>query len=214
MEYSYISGTAIKVGSDIFEFFEDGELLINGESDTPSAGMVFEGVQSISKRNKGSRNRIIAYKMDLADDKSIEVRVNTKVGMLFVDVNGAFVDSEGLLGGAFEDGKPLLARDGETDLTGHWNTYGEEWQVKDADPKLFQDKDRHPQYPEICLYKADRKHSYVRGSRRRLLDTAEVTLEAANKACSNAKDSVKKAFCVDDVLATRDLEIAEDSFYH
>ncbi len=98
----------------------------------------------------------------LGNDMSIEIRVNAKNGMLFVDMNGSFADSEGLLGADPKEGKPLLARDGTTDLTNHWNTYGEEWQVNNVDPKLFQDTKRHPQYPESCVYKAEKKNSYVR----------------------------------------------------
>jgi len=31
----------------------------------------------------------------------------------------------------------LLARDGATNLAGEWNTFGEEWQVHNNEPKLF-----------------------------------------------------------------------------
>jgi hypothetical protein len=53
--------------------------------------------------------------------------------MLFVDVFGVLPDCIGLMGYA---GKPygLFARDGKTDLTGEWNSFGEEWQVQDDDP--------------------------------------------------------------------------------
>lgn len=221
MEYSYISGAAIKAGSDVFEVFEDGELLINGETNTLSAGVVFERVQSIAKNNKGSGKRIIVYTFDLGNKMSIEVRVNTKVSMLFVDVNGAYsTDSEGLLGASPKAGKPLLARDGETDLTGHWNTFGEEWQVNDTtDPKLFHDMDRHPQYPTNCIYASNSNRSLLRGSRRHLMALPKtnfarpVSHDMATKACAHAKNEELKTFCVLDVMATGDLELAEDPFY-
>jgi hypothetical protein len=133
--------------------------------------------------------------------------------MLFVDMNGSFADSEGLLGADPKDGKPLLARDGTTDLTGHWNTYGEEWQVNDVDPKLFQDMKRYPQYPESCLYTAEKKNSYVRGRGRRLMETNMVSIEAATDACAHLEKDHMKAFCVDDVMATGDLDLVEDPFY-
>ena len=152
MDYSYISGAAVKIGEHIIEVSEDGTLIVNGETvvaladDGSPSSVAFAG-HTVTKSFIGSKRRIIAYDLDLGDEKSIQIRSNSKTGMLFVDVNGAFTDSEGLLGAAPEADKPLLARDGVTDLTGHWNTYGEEWQVNDVDPKLFQDTTRHPQYP-------------------------------------------------------------------
>ena len=38
-------------------------------------------------------------------------------------------------------------------------------------------------------------------------------VEAAEKACVRATGE-KKQFCIDDVMATGDLELAEDSFYN
>jgi hypothetical protein len=118
----------------------------------------------------------------------------------------------------------LLARhDGTTDLTGYslrlltgyWNThtYGEEWQVNDVDPKLFQDMKRYPQYPESCLYTAEKKNSYIRGRGRRLMETNMVSIEAATDACAHLEKDHMKAFCVDDVMATGDLDLVEDPFY-
>jgi len=217
LSYSYISGAAVKIGSNVFEVNEDAELIVNGESSTYTADMVFEGLQSIAKNLKGKKSRIIVYDFDLGNDKGIQIRVNTKNGMLFVDVNGAFQDSQGLLGAASEFAKPLLGRDGVTDLSGHWNTYGEEWQVDDSDPKLFQDMKRHPQYPHGCVYVADSKKTNIRGShnrrRRRLIEANYVSLDAATKACAHLGDAQMKDFCVDDVMATGDLELVEDPFY-
>jgi len=212
VDYSYISGVAVRIGSDVLEVTEDGALIVNGESvilddgsDTSFAGYALKMVV------KGSKKRIIAHNLDIGNGNSIQIRSNTKTGMLFVDMNGAFADSEGLLGAAPEETKPLLARDGITDLTGHWNTYGEEWQVNDVDPKLFKDGNRRPQYPDGCVYKADMKQQ-VR--RRRLFETTkEVTFEAATDACAHVKKDEMKEFCVNDILATGDLDLAEDSFY-
>ena len=218
MSYSYISGAAAKIGTDILEVTEDGTLYKNGQVlalDEDSAETSFDGY-SLTKKFKGSKKRIIEYTLDLGYRKNVQIRSNTNSRMLFVDVNGAFVDGEGLLGAAPEgmpQTQPLLSRDGSTDLTGHWNTYGEDWQVNDTDPKLFIDTERHPQYPDGCMYHGDsNKKQKVR--RRRLFEDQQiVTAEEAKGACAHLKDEDMRQFCVDDVLATGDVELAEDPFY-
>ncbi len=94
MDYSYISGAAVKIGDDVLEVSDEGELFINGESMVHrSAGMTFAGLHDITKTMKGSNQRITAYDLDLGNNMNIEIRVNAKNGMLFVDMNGSFADS-------------------------------------------------------------------------------------------------------------------------
>ena len=224
MDYSYISGIAVKIGPDTLEVSGDGKLIVNGHSTvfpefTDNIAFA-RTVYTITKTLMGDKQRIVAYNLDLGEDidSSIQIRVNTNKSMLFVDMNGAFADSEGLLGAALEEGKPLFARDGITDLTGHWNTYGEEWQVNDTDPKLFQDSHRHPQYPVGCLYTtmAEKNMATMSHVRRRLEDTGIthiVGLQEASKACSHLDDDRMKDFCVNDIMATGDLDLVEDPFY-
>jgi hypothetical protein len=124
--------------------------------------------------------------------------------MVFVDVEGHFEGSEGLLGAPMgEDDTGLLSRDGSFDMTGNWNTFGEEWQVLDTEPMLFQER-RAPQHPAGCVYESSGKQKNVR---RRLMDDAatEVTLAIATEACIKAVGNMKD-FCVEDVMATGDLE--------
>jgi hypothetical protein len=84
--------------------------------------------------------------------------------MLYVDINGHFDDSEGLVGSPQQEG--LFSRDGTMDLSGHWNTYGKEWQVKNTEPKLFR-VNCAPQHPEGCVYESN---EMVTNLRRRLTD--------------------------------------------
>jgi hypothetical protein len=210
MDYSYISGAAVRIGTNVLEVSEDGALTVNGKSiDSDVESYSFDGDHIVTKSFKGTTNRIIVYKIDLGNEKNIEIRANTKTGMLFIDVNGAYADSEGLLGAAPGEGKPLLARDGSTDLTGHWNSYGEEWQVNNSDPQLFQDSSRHPQYPNNCEYTSDVK-SHMR---RRLVDVEKVSLEEASGVCAHLKEDHMREFCVNDIMATGDLDLVEDPFY-
>ena len=133
--------------------------------------------------------------------------------MLFVDMIGNFNDSVGLMGRAGTTKGFLLARDGMTNLAGEWNTFGEEWQVQSKnEPKLFAEN-RAPQHPAGCLYQSQQQtNAYLR---RRLMDdsmNAAMTIELATQACENLIGR-KKDFCISDVMATGDLELAEDPFY-
>ena len=75
----------------------------------------------------------------------MSIRSNTNSGMLFVDVDGTFADSKGLLGTPGSGGIGLYSRDGSIDTRNNWNSYGEEWQTRSGDgPMLFQ-KARAPQ---------------------------------------------------------------------
>jgi hypothetical protein len=230
--FSYISGIAVKLGNDVLEAMDDGSIILNGNDleldlldDSTFAGF------PVTKTTKGKQKNIYVYDLNLDginvstnskngninsninSNSSIQIRANTKSGMLFVDVNGVFNDSVGLLGPSTTTG--LFARDGETDLTGEWNTFGEEWQVIDTEPKLFQEN-RIPQYPAGCRYETKQSTKRLR-RRRRLMELKEdeevVTIETATDACSKASGR-QKEFCIGDIMATGDLELAQDPFYH
>jgi hypothetical protein len=89
----------------------------------------------------------------------------------------------------------------------------------DTEPNLFQEK-RFPQYPQGCVYESStsfkKKKTMLR--RRLLLDSVdEAALEMdARKACAKSvgDDTIMNQFCFDDVMATGDIELAEDPFYH
>ena len=169
---------------------------------------------------RGRDDLIFVYNLVQLDaGKSIELRANTpQTGLLFVDVKGIFpTDVVGLLGSPYHTTE-LFARDGKTDLTGRaWNTFGEEWQVQGDDPKkLFHDKNRSPQFvPQGCVYeqsggKATSSSNLRKG--RRLMELPMLTVDEAEAACVHVTGD-RKQFCVDDVLATGDVELVNDSFY-
>ena len=88
--------------------------------------------------------------------------------------------------------------------------------MRAEEAKLFQEQ-RAPQHPAACRYESELTKPRLR--RRRLMDSGSVSdsfgsveLDAAERACAHAASS-KKMFCVDDVMATKDLELAEDPFY-
>ena len=98
--------------------------------------------------------------------------------------------------------------------------------MRTDEPKLFVNKDRFPQYPDKCvIVNTNEEMTYLRGDksssigRRRLLaaeadDDAEKNklVQDAIKACSHLK-GVGKEYCVDDIIATGQFELASESFY-
>ena len=99
MSYSYISNAAVQVGNDVLEVLEDGKVLINGDSFALDHDSTIRFRQyELVKTKKGSKKNIISYELDLGNGRLISIRSNTNSGMLFVDVDGNFADSKGLLG--------------------------------------------------------------------------------------------------------------------
>lgn len=208
--FSYISGAALKIGKDVLEVQSDGQIVINNNV------LLFDGLvdgkeisgHKLTTRRTGKHKKIVHYELDLGSGKSVKIRFNNKNMMMYVDVNGDFPDSIGLLGSPEKQGV-LLGRDGVNDLSEHWNAHGEEWQVNDSDPKLFLEN-RAPQYPVGCAYE---QTSFKTGIRRRLMDNSNVSLELASAACVSDHDQ-KREFCIADVMATGDLDLASDPFYN
>ena len=137
--------------------------------------------------------------------------------MLYVKIDGDFQDSYGLLGTP-NAGDRLLGRDGDTDMSRDINEYGEEWQVRDNEPNLFQDH-RAPQFPEPCLYYASDggQVKKTHNLRRRLMAdggyvSGLVTKEAAYEACADYV-GINKQHCVQDVMVMQDVEVADDPSY-
>ncbi|CAB9524215.1 expressed unknown protein [Seminavis robusta] len=104
--------------------------------------------------------------------------------------------------GKYMSGK-LVGRDGVTVFEDH-NEFGQEWQVTDKDPQLFQAMDVAPQYPEKCILPDPASRDQVRlGS--------SVARQAAKKACDQSehhfyKDHIEA--CIFDVMASGDVDIA------
>ena len=105
ISFSFISNAAIKVADNILEVSDDGSLFVNGndasESDMMFLPSAFDGFKLI-RTTKGTKSNILAYMLDLGQDRFVEIRCNKKTGMLFIDVGGTFSDSEGLLGNSVE----------------------------------------------------------------------------------------------------------------
>ena len=81
------------------------------------------------------------------------------------------------------------------------DAFGQDWQVLDTDPKLFQNMDRIPQYPQKCILP-----EATMDTQRRL--GASIAKTRAEEACSHAEGGLQED-CVFDVMATGDVELAE-----
>jgi hypothetical protein len=226
LSYSYISQAAVKIQDVILEVSADGTLLINGEDSSdfvPSS--IAGGYAGLTKTIKGTKRNIISYKVDLGSGRSIDLRSNTKTGMMYIDVDGHFSDSKGLLGPSEGEDHGLYSRDGtimDMAAGGAYNSYSESWQVLSDEPMLFQEA-RSPQHPAGCRYTAatntnkedeDGVSGVSPNLRRRLTDAVELSKDEAMKACADAVPGEKKDFCVMDVMLTGDLDAAEDEFYY
>ena len=235
--YSYISGAAVRIGSDVVEVLESGMLLINGDdadmqliNEEEGRGypamthtsLLISGFK-IKSSAKGTHRRIFIHDLDLGNRNSIQIRANNLTGMLSVDLVGEeFGNSVGLLSGKIAahpaanayNQDTLLGRGEDgllmTDSVGYWNSCAESWQIKGTDHKLFHDTNRFPQYPVGCVYNKNKL-------RRRLLDSSGddsiVSLEVAMNLCAG-KVAKKREYCIFDIMATGDLELVDDPSYN
>jgi len=204
--FSYIEKVAVMIGDDVLEFDNDVEnFYLNGalaETNVKHHKTLLGGfivrrdpkALSIRLHDNGSEDRHagLVAKIDLHTRKN---------GFPAVIVDGGHTDvfrgSLGLLGD-WETGK-RLARDGVTELNGEDATdFALEWQVRDDEPLLFKDA-RFPQFPQTCTPPAPREATRLGFS------NFEKEAEAA---CAHWKEDIED--CIFDVIATRDVLVAEE----
>lgn len=184
-DYSYIESAAIKIGDNVFQLSSHGYYILDGvsQAELPST------IGGYTIRQTVQNNKESKFEIQISERKSIELStfkdlVNVRAPVLN---STEFRTSKGLFG-KFPSGE-LVGRDGATVFKDH-NEFGQEWQVLDSEPKLFQDRDRFPQHPHHKCVLPDP----TKDSRRRLGET--VAREAANIACSHWGDL--KEMCVQD----------------
>ena len=114
--------------------------------------------------------------------------------------NGDFKDSTGLMG-SFPGGIKL-ARDNSTIIEDH-NMFGQEWQVLDSEPKLFNNIEG-PQHPSKCK-------TFSLLEMRRRLGESKLTFNEVEKICNKANllNEAEVDLCIFDVLATNNKFTAE-----
>lgn len=209
--FSYIEKVALQIGDETLEFTNDVEnFMINGEPvphkkkhhETKLGGFVVRrDPKAISVRiadGTGPHQRSGAAKIDF---------ISRKNGFPAVIVDGGasdvFKGSLGLLG-EWATGQ-TLARDGKTviPVSKHEATdFALEWQVRDNEPMLFQEA-RFPQFPTTCTPPDKMPQENRLGAAR--------AKKEAEEACAHWMED--KEDCIFDVMATRDVLVAEEGHF-
>jgi hypothetical protein len=196
-DMSYISSAALRIGSDVLEVESQGVYWLNGalNADLPDefSGFSFSHTQPTDKQH--------VFEVHLGGRERVKVKTYKDFVSVLIEQgeNKHFGDSAGLMGD-FRMGH-MIARDGKTVIEDA-NAFGQEWQVLDTEPGLFQTV-RLPQHPNVCTMPTPVQASQLR---RRLSESSSVDELAAEKACAHWGEG--KDDCVFDVLTTGDLEMA------
>jgi hypothetical protein len=190
----------VRIGDDILEVDSFGQYELDdvegADLNDPSANLAGFPIYVDQPNEKET-------KFDIVVDKKMQANItlHTFKDLVAVKVREGedadfYWNSLGLLGSI--EGK-MLAREGETIMT-DVNAFGQEWQVRDDDPKLFR-TDRPPQYPEKCRLPSPKVED------KRRLGEPLVREEDAEKACDHLTGDRKKS-CIFDVMSVGDTDIA------
>jgi hypothetical protein len=214
LDFSYISGVAMKVGDDIVEVKPNADILLNGNVITGGEGVTMSGLPFVlTKEVKGTKKMIVSYSFDIGHGRVIDVQANKKRGMMFVRTKGLFPnETVGMLGSPVKS--EMVSRDGKVLMKNIDEiAYGESWQVKDTEVQLFQEA-LGPQYPQKCLYEdaPGATAQQLRG-RRRLMAKKVVTVEEARAACAGVPGELKRELCIQDSISMGELDLKDDPFY-
>ena len=198
---------------------------------------------SVERVTKGQRKNRVEFIFTFADHSKVIFRGNKHYKMNFIEVHGFSRHSVvGFLGrtkekGFFDrQGKDMLSK--ESSLRNDKSrfsieAYAQEWQVGVDEPKLFMNNSEYPVAPEKCSFlgkgsieglvgndivdpgnNSMNHDEYAALPRRKLTGVDDATAEMAREACAHLSDSnPKKKFCIEDVMATEEAELAYDSFY-
>ena len=200
--YSFIESLALKIGSDILQVSSWGNYILNGisQADLPAT---LSGFSVNHTQVNEMKHQFVIDLSTLAGNSGETILIQTFKDWVGVKVqhldSSHFEDSTGMMG-HFHTGT-MLARDGVTVMEDS-NAFGQEWQVLDTEPMLFQTV-RAPQYPDNCVLPGD-----ATSQLRRRLEENGIEKVAAERACAPLVGAQLDA-CVFDVMATGDLDMAK-----
>jgi len=199
-DYSVIKNFAIGIGTEVFEVAGQGEYYLNGKHQVKPPAM-FAGFP-IKKLNETARcvkldrcPQTVMYKIDFGFYGDIVVTVWKDI--VWTSISASKLGFRGAVGLSGKWGTSgMFARDDT--LLKDPNEFGQEWQVRDTEPKLFY-RERAPQYPTTCTPPPK--------SVSRRVHVNPIFYKKAQDACSHKSEDYME-MCLFDVLATGDLEIA------
>jgi hypothetical protein len=200
-DYSYISAAAVKLNDEILEVAGWGDYFLNGVENggIELPQLTFAGY-GLTHEIQSEKEHV--FTIAITETEKITLKTfKDWVSVKFLGPSSSHFSSSTGLFGQFVTGEKL-ARDGVTiieDVT----EFGSEWQVSDTDPNLFETA-RAPQYPEVC-----RLPDPSKTTQRRLGDS--ITYEAAAQACAHW--GVEKEGCIEDIMKSGDMELAEAGGY-
>jgi hypothetical protein len=203
-DYSYISSAVVQLGQDQLEVGGWGSAFWNGVAiPGMELNLLTKHIHYSTPDNSSNKVHKFEIVLNLGEDATSQyLVVKTFKDWVSVVVYGHdeehFGNSVGLFG-SFTTGKKL-GRDGVTVFDDPIE-FGNEWQVLDSEPMLFQST-RAPQYPQAC------KLPSMTTQQRRLLE-GTVSLDEAEEACGLWENKAKKEQCVFDVMASGDIEVAQ-----
>jgi len=189
----------VKIGDDVLEVSGYGSYMLNGVS-AAELPFLLADRYLVTQHSEDMKN----YKFVIQVNERESIIVSCFKDLVAVKFENAtsftFGDTVGLMGD-YENGK-MVGRDGT--VIDDPTTFGNDWQVLDTEPKLFQVVDRAPQYPEKCMPPTIGASDHLR---RRL--QATVSKEEAEEACAGYQGQAEFNMCVFDVMAAGDLELAQ-----
>jgi hypothetical protein len=197
-DMSFVSSASLRIGKDILEVASQGVYWFNGvlKADLPDkfSGFALTHTQPTAKQHM--------FDVHLGGTEHLQIKTYKDFVSVMIEKGKSenFLHSVGLMGD-FGMGH-MLARDGKT-VIDDANAFGQEWQVRNTDPFLFQTL-RFPQHPNVCTMPTPVQANHLR---RRLAETSSLDEAAAEKACAHWGEQGKDD-CVFDVLTTGDIEMA------
>ncbi|CAB9500898.1 expressed unknown protein [Seminavis robusta] len=191
-QYSYIEAAALRIGDDVLQVSSHGNYFLNaiGQASMPATLGGHNVTYSVDDNKKHT------FVTHLGDGRNVVIQtfkdwVNVKLDAADMKNYG---NSKGLLG-EFPTGD-WVGRDNS--IFTNANEFGQEWQVRDTDAKLFA-VNREPQFPQKCVMPDPKSAA------RRLGES--IAKATAERVCDHwAAD--EKDLCVFDVMASGDLEHA------
>ena len=195
--YSYVEAAAIQIGDDVLEVASYGTYAWNGISNADLATATLGGFP-VTYQHQGENGHL--FTIQVGTKEAILVKVyKDMVGVKFEHPTVKnFEKSVGVLG-SFLSGEKL-ARDGTSIMTDA-NEYGQEWQVRAAEPQLFM-------VPSHVIGKCILPSDDLIAERKRRLGES-VSKETAHVACKKFVQKAAHEACVYDVMATGDIGAAE-----